>query len=366
MELIKFLKENGLQALQDKYKVKATFSQNYPELVCLVYDQLETPKNAITNDCRGIVLNANTFDIIAYPFTRFNDYNPKQPTEFDKNNFRCFEKIDGSLISMYYYKGKWNISTKSQPDASGFIRGVEKTYSEYFFDVFKKKRMSEPKFTNRTYIFEFKFPSDTQFITTTTIPEITLIGCRDLETLKEISIDQVQEEQGDWFTPEEYFFDSFDEVLDYVKTLDPSYSEGVVVCDENFNRLKIKSPAYDLIALLRRPTGNFAKDVEIERNNLNRLIKISQNCEYDRFLDKFEELKPIWKKIMSAKKKLTNEIFKLKERLNELQPNQFGLATKDNKDYAKIAFQLKQADSTEKYLENCPDKTYLELLKKHL
>lgn len=362
MKLIEYLKQHGLDTLKEKFKIKATFSKKHPELVCLVYDQLETPKTPVTNDCRGIVINANTFEVISYPFTRFNDYNAKQPTEFDKNNFQTFEKIDGSLVSLYFYNNQWNISTKSQPDASGLIRGIDKIYSEYFFESFDKLKMSKPKNTDLTYVFEFKFPSETQFTTKTDKTSITLIGCRNVKTFKEVSLNEIQAEQSDWSVVKDMEFASFEDVLAYVKTLNPSVSEGVVVCDQNFNRYKIKSPAYELIALLRKPTDSFSKNIEIEKNNKVRLAKIIQCCDFNDFLNDFEDLKSYWKKLKSAKKQLIHELFKLKKRLNVLQPNQFGQVVKGNKTYEKIAFQLKQAESVEIYLENCPDKTFVELL----
>jgi len=62
--LISYLKLFGLQALIDTYSIKAHYSNEYPELVCLCYSHTDTPKNDITNDCRGIILNKDTFEII--------------------------------------------------------------------------------------------------------------------------------------------------------------------------------------------------------------------------------------------------------------------------------------------------------------
>lgn len=185
MKLIEFLKKEGLTKLSEKFNITVKPSVVNPELVCLTYSQLNTPKNEITNECRGIVLNKDTFEIVCYPFTRFNDYNPKVDIGFDKSNFKIFEKVDGSLMSVYFYKNEWRVSTKSTCDGNGMVLAQNCTYSEYFWKVWNKLGYDLPTDTKCTYIFEFKFPSETQFITKSTDETITLIGCRDIITYKE-------------------------------------------------------------------------------------------------------------------------------------------------------------------------------------
>ena len=50
-------------------------------------------------------------------------------------------------------------------------------------------------------------------------------------------------------------------------------SEGFVICDSNFNRLKVKSPLYDRICLLRKYNGDFKHDQKVQDENYKRLCR---------------------------------------------------------------------------------------------
>ena len=215
-KLIKFIKQHGFEALAKTYNIVIKPSILFPELVCLTYNQLNTPKNEVTNECRGIVINKDTLEIICYPFTRFSDYNPKIDIGFNKNNFKCYEKIDGSLMSVYFWKDKWRVSSKSTCDAHGVIPDLNITYSEYFWSVFEKLKYKFPQYLNCTYIFEFKFPSDVQFITKTYEESITLIGIRNNDFFNEISI--TSEYNNGWAIPQ-FEEITFEEVLNKVNKL---------------------------------------------------------------------------------------------------------------------------------------------------
>ncbi|MEK6879763.1 MAG: hypothetical protein AABY22_09160, partial [Nanoarchaeota archaeon] len=52
-------------------------------------------------------------------------------------------------------------------------------------------------------------------------------------------------------TPNEYRFGNIAEMVDYVSTQNPSTYEGVVVCDKDFNRVKIKNPGYMALSKIK-------------------------------------------------------------------------------------------------------------------
>ncbi len=72
-----------------------------------------------------------------------------------------------------------------------------------------------------------------------------LHGARDLRTLEERSPQEIAKEHN-WRLVPEYSsqFSSIEDVIQAAKKLDPAKTEGFVVVDAHFNRVKIKSPSY--------------------------------------------------------------------------------------------------------------------------
>jgi hypothetical protein len=102
---------------------------------------------------------------------------------------------------------------------------------------------------------------------------------RDLNTLQEIDPVETAKENG-WRTPKMYAtqinslfhhfrsfeYSSLDEVVEAARSLDPHAREGFVVCDRNFNRVKVKSPRYIALAHLTR--------LDHEGSNVRRMLDI--------------------------------------------------------------------------------------------
>lgn len=57
-----------------------------------------------TLSCRGLVIDAEG-NILARPFKKFKNYEEHDPSEIDMSqSFEIFEKMDGSLIIVFYYE----------------------------------------------------------------------------------------------------------------------------------------------------------------------------------------------------------------------------------------------------------------------
>lgn len=221
---------------------------------------------------------------------------------------------------MYWYEGAWRLGTKSTCDAHGVVPMKEISYNEYFWLVFNKLKYTYPSNKDFTYIFEFKFPSDIQFITKTDIESITLIGARNNITYQEINIETIA---NNWAKCS-YICMSIEKVLEKARHLNPIENEGFVVCNANFKRYKIKSLIYELIALLRSPNEDFLKNKKAMENNTIRLLQISQFTYDKSFLQYYEHCRNEFNKIISAKKQFMNEMSKLKSKLEGLTGKEVG------------------------------------------
>lgn len=358
-----YIKNFGLEKLISTYNLIANYSKRYPNLVQLCYHQLDTPKNDTTNECRGLILDMeDNYKIVSYPFYRFSDYSEKSDSLLDMDSLRFYEKLDGSIISLYFYKGEWNISTKTMPDASGVIRNPnkeikdEKIFREYFFDTFKKLGYKLPQNTECTYVFEFMFMN--QGIVTKTKEHISLLMVRDLSTLKELNhIDVANENGWDKVTPLET--SSLDEIKTIVRYLDPIKCEGYVVCDKNFTRFKIKSPQFDKIAELKINWDNTEERQKmIERDNFRKLCDIVRTNDIDSFikLEKYASVVDQWKRIKKAYKKILNDTNNFVNRIDGKQGKELGIILKDKPKYLNgLAFGISQGridKNADNYLED--------------
>jgi len=67
-----------------------------------------------TLSCRGMVIDAEG-NILARPFQKFKNYEEHDPSEIDMSlPFSIFEKMDGSLIIVFYYapKMEWIVASR--------------------------------------------------------------------------------------------------------------------------------------------------------------------------------------------------------------------------------------------------------------
>lgn len=94
---------------------------------------------------------------MAYPYKKFFNYMEKYACEIDWNSAVVYEKLDGSLATLYWYHDDWYVASSSIPDATGTF--VESTsFQEVFWDIWDKMNYKFPKNRNICYIFELITP----------------------------------------------------------------------------------------------------------------------------------------------------------------------------------------------------------------
>lgn len=245
MKVIYYLKQYGIEQLKQEHSVNV---KEYPQegLLVLNYDQIESPKNEITNECRGLILSSD-FKVVSRAFDRFFNYG-EQPETQKHLNFKkavAFDKIDGSLIKIYYYNGKWEIATRGTAFAETGVNGFDITFRDL---VLKALKMSEQEFQqnasnilsrDETYICEVT-SMENRVVTCYQGYSLYLLAVRDNQTgnYKECYtfFDEVK-------YPKEYHFSSVDECINTVKNL-PDLQEGYVIYQDGVPVCKVKSPAY--------------------------------------------------------------------------------------------------------------------------
>lgn len=325
MQLLKFIKENNNWEYifsQKPYCLKIKRDDGY---IILSYNQIESDFcNPIVRECRGIILEEKTLIPVCVPFYKFGNYGEGYVPNIDWSSARTQEKVDGSLIKVWYHKGKWRVSTNGTIDAYKCPLGLVdfaqldcpyNTFGE-LFDIAKQnaKLNFDRLDKNKTYMFELVSPYNKVVVNYENI-EIYHIGTRDNNTYEEIEIDIGVKK------PKKYSLNTLEDCIKSANEL--SYNEeGYVVVDKYWNRVKIKSPSYVAVHHLK---GN-------GEVNILSVIELLKTNEVSEFLNYFPEYT---KNVESIKGKINSIIEQLENGLKEVNSKtyetqkEFALEVKD-------------------------------------
>ena len=250
LQVVQWLNDHSLEELAADYGIMVKLQVNEP-LVQFNYSQIYSDLSIpMCRECRGLILELGTLDVVSRGFDKFFNYSEPlgMQVPFNWNKFRTFNKIDGSLVHLYYYNG-WKASTRGTIDASSnltqFFTGIKSaaTYSTVVFDLlFNEYNLSLSDLDRElTYVFELVSPFN-RVIVNYEKTQLFFIGCRNNKTGEELDISTRIE--VDMPTPEEYYLSDKESVIEFVESFPPDAMEGVILVDSNFNRLKVKSTAY--------------------------------------------------------------------------------------------------------------------------
>lgn len=232
------------QRLKEDYELKITRKGYY---AIFNYGFEADFSDPIVQESRGIIIDTEKLEVACWPFRKFGNFNESYADPIDWKTARVQEKVDGSIIKLWYDKrdGRWTFSTNSVIDAADAKPGDRMNLS--FTDIiqnavnYKKIDMSRLD-CDKTYIFELVSPM-TQIVVHYDMAKLFHIGTRHNVTGQE-SNDDIGITK-----PAEYPLGSLDECIDAVKKLNAGEveevkHEGFVVVDASWHRVKIKSPDY--------------------------------------------------------------------------------------------------------------------------
>jgi hypothetical protein len=241
--------------------------------VSLNYNQIEArDDDPIAQECRGLVLapvGPMTTDsvfgasiVLARPFNRF--FNMEQgaaaKVDFNDSDLRFYEKLDGTMTILYFDSivNQWHVATRSVSEANLPVDG----FAEYTFRTLFERACVETtgidfdQFVSHldktiTYLFELTTPLNRIVVKYDTY-RITLLGARETVTGREIDpvVLAPTMPNGIVHAPN-YRLGSIPDMVTFVTSRNPEEHEGIVVCDSNFRRVKVKNPAYLALTRIR-------------------------------------------------------------------------------------------------------------------
>ena len=307
-----YLEQEGhsLQSLKDELGISSRiYNAKGGDLVILSYSQIDSPKtNPVVRMCRGLVLEMNTWNIVSFPFYRFYNFEevPEERVKFDWKHCYATEKIDGSLLEVFNYKGEWLTSTRSTIGGENSVNALGTTFNNIFDDALKpftREQFFNKLTSERTYIFELVSPYN-QIVTQWDVSKLYLIGGREVSTGKEISFQKLYEDADEEFRTViripniiSLYDEANDDFVGFEKMklmaeTGNAQDEGFVVVDFgsptedtlSFPRVKVKNTAYVALHHLRGT-------LEAGTPQWDRILTLIYNHEEDEVLATLPSLK---------------------------------------------------------------------------
>lgn len=244
----------GLDAFIAEYKLHAVRSDG---LVSLKYNQIESPMyEPCVADCRGLVVEeANPSRIVAMAYRKFWNLGEKHADPIDWSTARVAEKLDGSLMTMYWHDGRWCVASSGHPTAGGSYGAADVTFRDVFWETFGLLDYALPRPSDRSVWFIFELcRADNRIVVKYDRPRLVLHGARHSagrefgpSALQDIADDYGWEVVRSWSPAEA----TPEWVAASAASTDPLALEGYVVTDAAFRRVKVKNPRYVEIHHLR-------------------------------------------------------------------------------------------------------------------
>lgn len=264
LETISYLNKRSKDAAEEmakRFGLRISRHQKLRQLYQFTYSsqnsQLDHP---LVQECRGIVVehSASSWKVVALPFTKFFNMGDTRSADFNWNDFITSEKLDGMMVMLYFYADEWHVATQSVPDGSNTVSGGGETVRDVFFSIMKQRGYSLPcqrEDDATVFMFELLSPR-TQVVVVQEEEDLVLIGARDMQSLEELDVVSVAAKNG-WKAAPRFAYQSRSEVEAASRKLNGSMCEGFVLCDSNYNRLKVKAPSYvSLFHLLGKDPAN--------------------------------------------------------------------------------------------------------------
>lgn len=99
--------------------------------------QYEGKWDEITKQCRGLILDKEG-NVVAKSFDKFFNYEELTLKDVPEETFEVFEKLDGSLGILFWYQGKWILSSKGSFTSDQAIKGKQILNQKYNVEVLPK------------------------------------------------------------------------------------------------------------------------------------------------------------------------------------------------------------------------------------
>jgi len=248
----------------------------YPELYMLSYDGIESDFNdPVVRCCRGSIVSladSTNPQVVCQTFLKFGNFGESYCPEIDWSTAKVQDKRDGCLIKLFNYKDNWIWVTNNGWNIDLVAKEIAMLPSKFeeletddcvsFMDLINYS-MNKVNFDytilekNYTYMFELCSPK-LRILVDNPKTELVYLGSRNNNTTLELTLEEAYAVNPELqkLTSVEYFdLHTMDDTLALCNSYNDDTKEGVVICDKNFNRIKIKCKHYVELKCIRNSTA---------------------------------------------------------------------------------------------------------------
>lgn len=236
-----------INILNDYIQKGLVVKNDHPTLPLSIYNysrttQYEGKWDHITKSCRGLILDRDG-NVVAKSFDKFFNMEEHSPEEIPNEEFEVYEKLDGSLGILFWYQGKWILSSKGSFVSDQAIKGRKMLNSNYNVEALPK---------GYTTLVEIIYPENRivcNYNDDEVLVVLSMISNANGKELDYDSLLKINEETG---LP---VVKKYDGIQNYrtLKNLISKDREGYVIRFRNGFRMKIKGEEY--VRLHRILTG---------------------------------------------------------------------------------------------------------------
>jgi len=245
------------------------------------YNQIASDfREPICREARGVIIYLPRVEVVRLAFFKFFNVDEPYADKLDWSTAHGTEKIDGSIVTLWFYMGEWHLSTNGTIDAyKAEIGGVGpyKTFGD-LFDAAAKNVGLDVNSLDEDFMYTFELVSPyNKVVLDYPEPSLYLLSVRVSATLEEVypvpaalapSVPR----------PIEYDLNTEDDYRKAVESMGGGH-EGIVVRDAAGRRVKIKTLLY---FQLHRTVNNGQLTVE-------RVVALVRANDYEEFLSYFPE-----------------------------------------------------------------------------
>ena len=228
----------NLETLQKYYEDGWLIKQTHPTLPLTIWNysqstQFERKWDEVTMQCRGLVTDEDG-KVVARPFKKF--FNIEEGQHTPAKDFSVYEKMDGSLIIMFYYNGEWVVASRGSFTSEQALAADKLMRTKYNLVEFGSLE-------DFTFLFEFTAPWNRVVVDYGNEENLTLLGM--IETFSGAEVDFRFVKAFMYGTKIEVV-KQYDNIEDYttLKQMVKDNQEGFVIHFSNGDRCKIKGEEY--------------------------------------------------------------------------------------------------------------------------
>lgn len=325
MNIYQFLKNNSFDNIKNiitnkPYNLIIKEDNDFPDLYMITYKRgISNLNNELVNQCRGLIIEKSTNKIICYTFNKSEDHS--ENNNFNWNDYQIQRSIDGTQIRLFYYNDKWNVATTRCIDAKKSFWSSNKSFYDLFIETIPNFPYDKLNI-NYSYAFVLCHPEN-KIVINYDQAKIYHVLTRDLETLSEIECDIGIEKP-------EIISEKFENILNDMNDVSDLKFEGFMLCDNQYQRIKIKYNYYNNIKELLYNTNNkFFRylNLKYDKKILNYLNIFKEDTElFNKFKKEINNLVyDIYKNYINLHIKKINKINDIPEHYRKIIYNLHGI-----------------------------------------